>query len=191
MEYSIKRGGHRDLKRIYPMIEFDFEDWERPTELEFHGAFLKGGAEILLLKDEDGLEAGYAVMLIHRPTAYVMLGWLSVYPTVRGGGIGGKFLTLIKEFYADKQGILLEITQYPELEKARRLHAFYSRNGWRDVACTYSICDVESGLMWLPINGAEDIHLAIQLIIREVYSGIYNDIKFRKFIKVREIRAGS
>ena len=32
--YHIERGGHADMKRIYPMMEFDFHDWERPTHLE-------------------------------------------------------------------------------------------------------------------------------------------------------------
>lgn len=186
MEHSVIRGGHRDLKRIYPMIEFNFLGWEHPTEMELHKAFLKGGAEILLLKDEDGVEDGYAVMLMHRLTGYVMLGWLSVYPNSRGRGTGSKFLGLIKEYYVKKQGILLGVTKYPELEKARHLHEFYSHNGWCDVACSYKVRGKETALMWLPIKGAENINPAIELICRDIYAGLYNDFKFRKFVQVRE-----
>ena len=55
--YEIKRGGHADMKRIYPMMEFDFKDWERPSLADCQIGMIRG-AELLLLKDEAGLEAG-------------------------------------------------------------------------------------------------------------------------------------
>ena len=85
--YHIERGGHADMKRIYPMMEFDFHDWERPTHLECQRALLRG-AELLLLKDAQNAECGYAFMLKNNLTGYVLLGWLGVYPHVRGGGGG-------------------------------------------------------------------------------------------------------
>ena len=60
--YEIKRGGHADMKRIYPMMEHDFHEWERPSLADCHLGLIRG-AELLLLKDESGLEAGYAYML--------------------------------------------------------------------------------------------------------------------------------
>lgn len=73
--YEIKRGGHADMKRIYPMMEYDFKDWERPSLVECQVALLKG-AELLLLKDENGFECGYALMLRDRAHRYALLGWL-------------------------------------------------------------------------------------------------------------------
>ena len=126
--YEIKRGGHADMKRIYPMMEYDFKDWERPSLVECQMALLKG-AELLLLKDENGFECGYALMLRDRAHRYAQLGWLGVYPTVRGGGIGSEFLELIKARYAKYDCVFLEVTEYPELDKARRLVEFYRRHG--------------------------------------------------------------
>ena len=62
-------------------------------------------------------------MLKNRLSGYVLLGWLSVYPHIRGGGIGGEFLRLIREYYERWEGFLLEVTEYPALEKARKLNA--------------------------------------------------------------------
>ena len=93
--YHIERGGHADMKRIYPMMTFDFKDWERPTQLECQGALLRG-AELLLLKDAQNAECGYALMLKNRVTGYVLLGWLAVYPHLRGAGTGREFLQLIR-----------------------------------------------------------------------------------------------
>ena len=44
MMYEIKRGGHADMKRIYPMMEYDFKDWERPSLVECQMALLKGAS---------------------------------------------------------------------------------------------------------------------------------------------------
>ena len=107
--YEIKRGGHADMKRIYPMMKYDFKDWERPSLVECQVALLKG-AELLLLKDENGFECGYALMLRDRAHRYALLGWLGVYPTIRGGGIGSEFLELIKAWYAKYDCVFLEVT---------------------------------------------------------------------------------
>lgn len=88
--YEIKRGGHADMKRIYPMLEHDFHEWERPSLADCHLGLIRG-AELLLLKDESGLEAGYAYMLRDAARRYALLGWLAVYPTIRGGGTGAQF----------------------------------------------------------------------------------------------------
>ena len=118
MNYNIIRGGHEDLNRIYPMMTFDFESWELPKESEFHAAMLKG-AELLLLKDGTGLECGYAMMLKSRGDNYVLLGWLGVYPNVRGNGIGGKFLSCLREYYSALGGILLVVLPRRRLPRGR------------------------------------------------------------------------
>lgn len=184
MNYNIIRGGHEDLNRIYPMMTFDFESWELPKESEFHAAMLKG-AELLLLKDGTGLECGYAMMLKSRGDNYVLLGWLGVYPNVRGHGIGGEFLSCLREYYSALGGILLEVTKYPELEKARKLHAFYQRNGYVDVKCEYILYNEPAALMYLPIAGPEDISGDIRVIIRGCYLPLYTETEQKKYIDIK------
>ena len=183
--YHIERGGHADMKRIYPMMEFDFHDWERPSHLELQLAMTRG-AELLLLKDAHNVECGYAVMLRSKLTGYVLLGWLGVYPHVRGNGIGGQFLTLIREHYEDWQGILLEVTEYPELEKARKLHAFYQRNGYGDVACRYVLSGRDTALMYMPIKGAGDISSVARSVVRSVYECMYTENKLWSLITIEK-----
>ena len=136
--YEIKRGGHADMKRIYPMLEHDFHEWERPSLADCHLGLIRG-AELLLLKDESGLEAGYAYMLRDAARRYALLGWLAVYPTIRGAGTGAQFLELIKARYARYECVFIEVTEYPELEKARRLAGFYKRHGWCETGIPYAI----------------------------------------------------
>lgn len=183
--YHIERGGHADMHRIYPMMTFDFHDWERPTELECQRAMLRG-AELLLLRDAQNAECGYALVLKSRLTGYVLLGWLSVYPHIRGGGIGGQFLTLIREYYANWSGIVLEVTEYPALEKARKLNAFYRRNGYADVDCRYVLGGRESRLMYLPLAGAKDIAPAVRSVMRSVYACMYSESRLWQLIQIEQ-----
>ena len=57
--YEIKRGGHADMKRIYPMLEHDFHEWERPSLADCHLGPLTG-PDLLLFKAQSGVEAAYA-----------------------------------------------------------------------------------------------------------------------------------
>ena len=172
--YHLERGGHADMKRIYPMMEFDFHDWERPKHLECQRALLRG-AELLLLKNAQNAECGYALMLKNNMTGYALLGWLAVYPHVRGNGVGGEFLSLIRERYEGWQGLLLEVTEYPQLEKGRKLHSFYGRNGYSDVNCHYTLSNRSTALMYMPIAGAQDISPAVRSIVRSVYECMYSE----------------
>lgn len=181
--YHIERGGHADMKRIYPMMTFDFHDWERPSHLECQRAMLRG-AELLLLKDAQNAECGYAFMLKSRLTGYVLLGWLAVYPHIRGGGIGGQFLSLIREYYNGWQGILLEVTEYPELKKARKLHDFYQRNGYSDVDCHYTLSGRSCALMYQPLEGAKDIAPVVKSVVRSVYECMYSESALWNIISI-------
>ena len=184
MDFILERGGHKDLQRVYPMMEFDFESWERPTQLEFQAALLKG-AELLLLRDGEGRECGYAMMLKSRGAGYVLLGWLGVYPHVRGHGVGGQFLSLMADYYASYKGILLEVTKYPELEKARKLHNFYLRNGYTDVGCEYLLYGEGASLMYRRLLGPEDISADIRGIVRDMYLPLYNEREQEKYIQIK------
>ncbi len=179
--YEIKRGGHADMKRVYPMFEYDFKEWERPSLAACQVGLIKG-AELLLLKDEAGLECGYAYMLRDRARRYALLGWLGVYPTVRGGGVGAQFLELIKERYARYECVFLEVTQYPELEKARRLAGFYRRHGWQETGVgRYEIGGEPTLLMHL---GAAPERQAVKYAIEAVYSPMYAPALLPRYVKV-------
>ena len=179
--YEIKRGGHADMKRVYPMFEYDFKEWERPSLAACQVGLIKG-AELLLLKDESGLECGYAYMLRDKLRRYALLGWLGVYPTVRGAGIGGQFLELIKKRYAGYDCVFLEVTQYPELEKARRLAGFYKRHGWEEtgVGC-YEIGGEPTLLMH---HGKAPDRQALKYVIEGVYAPMYSPAALQSHVRV-------
>ena len=171
MDYMIKKGGHKDLHRVYPMMEFDFSHTELVAEPYLQCALMKGAAELLLLKDETGLEIGYAVIYKNSLYDYVLLSYLAIYPTFRDNGAGTRFLAFIRERYEDTQGIFLEVTGGDPSAAAQR-HRLYASQGYGDVSCDYAVGGVDTTLMCLRLKGKQDPSPAAPLIIRDLYGQI-------------------
>lgn len=183
MKHVIKKGGHKDLYRIYPMMEFDFPPAELVGQPYLHCAFLKGAADLLLLKDENGLETGYAVVYKKSLYGYVLLAYLSIYPIFRENGAGTRFLELIRERYAGAQGIFLEVTQGDPAAATRR-YALYASMGYADVSCDYAVGGTDTTLMCLRLKGKADPAPAAPRIIRDLYTQIVPERYFDKNIRV-------
>ena len=121
-------------------------------------------------------------MLRDRARRFALLGWLGVYPTVRGGGIGAQFVELIKERYARYECVFLEVTQYPELEKARRLAGFYKRHGWQETPVgRYEIGGEPTLLLHL---GEAPERQAVKYAIEAVYSPMYQPAALSRHVRV-------
>lgn len=187
MDYRLQKGGHRDLHRVYPMLAFDFRPFERFSEFTFQAALLGGDAELLLLKNASGVECGYAVMFTGSHYKYVMLAFIAVYPGFRGHGAGGAFLDLLRARYADRQGILLEVTEHEDPKETQRLITIYGGRGWRRVPCIYRLGGRSAVLMNLPLQGPEDVSAAAPLIVDDLYRRILPDRKAAEYAYIRRV----
>lgn len=185
VDYIIKKGGHRDLHRIYPMLAFDFRPFERFRELTFQAALLGGDAELLLLKNAAGVECGYAILFTRSLYQYVLLAFIAVYPPFRGQGAGGAFLDLIRARYAEKQGILLEVTEHDDPGETERLKGIYGARGWRLVPCIYRLGGHDAVVMNLPLRGPADISAAVTLIVNDIYRSILPDRRAAEYAWIR------
>ncbi len=186
MEYDIKKGGHKDMCRIYPMMEFDFLPFEMVRQAYLQRAMMTGAAELLLLKNENGLEIGYAVTYKKSLYGYVLLSYLAIYPPFRGKGAGTRFLALIRERYAFCRGILLEVA-HDEAAAAKRRYNLYAAQGYEKVDCAYHIGGGETTLMCLRLMGKEDPAPAIVRIISDLYLKIIPERVFHKFLSVKTV----
>lgn len=182
MEFELKRGGHKDLKRIYPMMEFDFHGDGLVEEEYLQRAMLQGAGELLLLKDLDGTELGYAYIQKNRLCGYVLLAYLGVYPTFRGVGAGTRFLELMMEYYVGTQGMLLEMFGDVTQGDPKRRHDLYEKLGWRDVRCDYKLLGVPTKLMLRRISGPEDIGPVVAAIVNALYRDVLPERKLREFV---------
>ena len=74
---------------------------------------MNGSLELLIAYDEDsGMDAGYALVATKNLYGYVLLKYLAVMPWCRGQGLGIQIMRLINKRYADKQGIIAELTEW-------------------------------------------------------------------------------
>lgn len=165
MDFEIKKGGHKDLHRIYPMMEFDFLPFELIKEPQLHLAFVRGAADLLLLKDENGLEEGYAVVLKNSLYGYALLAYIAVYPIFRGQGVGKRFFDLVRARYEGQNGIFAGV---PEGENAERRQGFYTSQGFLEVPCACSLRGEKIRLLCRRIKGPEDLSKAAPLIVQDI-----------------------
>ncbi len=186
----ITNGGHRDIQRIYPLMELEFPKSELFPQMVLQAGILSGAMEMLIMNTEEGLETAYAFLQTKSMYGYVMISFLSVYPTMRGRGVGEEFLSLIKSRYSDAQGILLEVTDPRDQdgEKSKKLRAYYERQGWREVDCEYEVNGEPATLLNYAVKGPEDIELAARRIVYNLFepiSGIAPGFKApENFVKV-------
>ena len=185
-EYYLRVGTVSDLHRIYPQMRRDFHRYERMPEWMLARALRRGVQELLLLTDDAGREAGYALCCIRSRYDYVLLNYLAVFPTQRGTGAGSAALELLAARYADRQGIILELTDTPgEEADTQRRRRFYSRAGYQPVDCPYSLGGERAYLMVKPLRGTADIARAAQFILPEIYAWT-----LPRFLVQRVVKAG-
>ncbi len=128
------------VKQIYEeRMTVDFTSDElRPLE-RIIGPLSKGVYECLGLFDEDVMR-GY-VFLVKKDDDY-LIDYLAVLPEHRGKGVGSNMLSLLKEYLAGAESIILEVEdpdaaedEEDENKRLRRL-SFYKRNGFLNTGVT-------------------------------------------------------
>ena len=100
----------------------DFDSEELLPKIAIHKGMMNGSLELLIAYDEDsGMDAGYALVATKNLYGYVLLKYLAVMPWCRGQGLGIQIMRLINKRYADKQGIIAELTEFEAQEAAQIL----------------------------------------------------------------------
>ena len=172
---NIRKVGHKDLERYYPAMEMDFDSEELISKLLLHKAMMSGEAELMVFfDDESNLELGYALVLVKNLYNYVLLKYFAILPWYRDKGVGVAAMRLLNKRYADKQGILAEITEFddPEVDHIKKLYKFFARFGYIEVPCDYKIGGVKANLMAKPIKGSALLAPVAHRVIIDFYSRI-------------------
>lgn len=184
---SIRKGGHKDLDRYYSAFEMDFDSEELLPKLAIHKGLLSGDMELLIVtEDESELELGYALMLTRNIYGYVMVKYFGILPWYRGRGVGIEAMRLINKRYASAQGMLAELTEFEDAdpEHLKKLFKFFTRFGYREVECDYTISGTVAHLMAKPIRGTAEIESVAHRIIRDYYSRALRPAAMERMIKI-------
>lgn len=190
---TIRKGGHVDLERVYSAMEIDFDAKELLGKWSIHRAMSAGEQELLLFVDEEsGLEFGYALVMCRGLYGYVLLKYFGIFPWYRGKGQGVEAMRLLNRRYADRQGILAELTAFEDEngDYLRKLRRFFARFGYVLVPSDYRLGGAPVELMVKPMQGSKDIAPIAHRMIRDFYSRCLRFTGYEKMVDIRPVKNG-
>ena len=185
---SLTKVGHRDLERYYPLLETDFDSEELLGKLAIHRGMMNGSIDFLVLRDEEsGMDAGYALVLTKNLYGYVDLKYMGVMPWFRGKGLGIQLMRELNRRYADTQGIIAELTEFPDPDpdRLRKLRKFFSRFGYEEIESDYAIRGVKANLLVKRIRGSADIAPIARRVIPDFYTRFLPDAALWRMIEIQ------
>ena len=187
---TIRKGGHRDLERYYGLMEIDFDSEELLGKLAIHRAISRGEQELLIVyDDESNLEVAYALCGIKSLYGYVLLKYMAVFPWYRGKGLGIQTMRLLNKRYADRQGIIAELTEFddPEPDHLKKLFKFFSRFGYNEIESDYRISGTTAHVFVKPIAGKEDITPVYHRVLADFYSRVLTPMAMSRMIDLKPV----
>lgn len=188
---SLRKGNHKDLERFYALMELDFDKKELISKLAIHKAMMNGSQELLIMfDDESRIELAYALVCCKSLYGYVLLKYFGVLPWYRDKGIGVEAMRLINKRYADRQGIIAELTVFEDGngDYLRKLRRFFARFGYVGVESDYRIGGAEVELMVKPIKGSADISPVAHRMIRDIYSRCLSAMAMNRMIDIKPVK---
>lgn len=188
---NIRTGGHRELEKYYSLMEMDFDKKELLPKLSIHKAMLDKSQELLIIyDDETKMELAYALVFTKSMYGYVLLKYIGVLPWYREHGVGVDAMRLINKRYADRQGIIAELTTFEDEDGSyiKKLRKFFARFGFVQVKANYRLGGQEVELMVKPIKGTQEISKVSHRIINDFYSRSLNAHSMSKMIDIRPVK---
>ena len=170
---TIRKGGHRDLERYYGLMEIDFDSEEL----------------LIVYDDETNLEVAYALCGVKSLYGYVLLKYMAVFPWYRGKGLGIQTMRLLNKRYADRQGIIAELTEFddPEPDHLKKLFKFFSRFGYSEIESDYRISGTKAHVFVKPIVGKEDITPVYHRVLADFYNRVLTPMAMSRMIDLKPV----
>ena len=185
---NIRKGGHRDLEHLYSAMEIDFDRRELLPRLAIHRAMSRGDQELLVFYDEESeITVGYALVMDRGIYGYALLKYFGILPWFRDKGLGVQAMRLLHKHYADRQGILAELTVFEDEngEYLRKLKKFFSRFGYEPVKSDYRLAGSPVELLVKPIRGSAEIAPVAHRMIRDFYSRCLGPVALERMVDIR------
>lgn len=185
---DMRKGGHAELEKYYSLMEIDFDSRELMGRLSLHRALMNGTAELLIVYEkESGLDLAYALTIVKNIYGYVLLKYMGVLPWYRGRGMGVELMRFLNRRYADRQGLIAEITEFPDEDEDRvkKLRKFFARFGYVQLDCDCRIAGVKSNIMVKPLKCSGDISPIAHRILPDFYTRCLSPAAARRMLDIR------
>lgn len=165
--------GQGELGRAWPLFETEFDEKELLPRLGVRRAMLRGDMELLAMVDEESrIDVAYALVGCRGLYGYVWLKYLAVLPWYRERGVGIECMRLLHKRYADRQGVVTELTAFGEDDgqTLRALRKFFARFGYVELESAAAFDGVKDHVMVKPIKGTAELEPVIGRVLRDFYS---------------------
>ena len=187
----LRECGHRELEHVYSLFELDFDKKELLPRLGVHKAMLRGDMELLAVTEEESrIDAAYLLVGCRGLYGYVWLKYLDVIPFYRGRGLGVEAMRLLHRRYADRQGIVTEITDFSgdeQGETLRRQRKFFARFGYEELASDLTLGGVKDHVLVKPIRGSAAISPILHRVMLDFYSRVLSPFALERMVEIRPV----
>lgn len=184
---NIKEVKATELGRWYSALQTDFDERELLPLSAVRRAVRRGDQEFLLFEDEQtGIPEGYALVCTRNVYGYVLLKYFGIFPWYREHGVGVAAMRLLHKRYADRQGILAELTAFDDSDDGaylRKLKRFFARFGYTEVPCGYSLGGAKVTLTAKPVQGTAEIAPVARRILLDFYSRCLRPGKLEEMLR--------
>ena len=188
---TLRKCGHRELEHVYSLFELDFDKKELLPRLGVHRAMLKGDMELLAVTEEESrIDAAYLLVGCRGLYGYVWLKYLDVIPFYRDRGLGVETMRLLHRRYADRQGIVTEITDFSgdeQGETLRRQRKFFARFGYEELASDLTLGGVKDHVLVKPIRGSAEIGPILHRVMLDFYSRVLSPFALERTVEIRPV----
>ena len=187
----VRKAEAAEFERYYSAIQMDFDRRELLPRSSIRHAIRRGDQEFLLFCDEEsGIPMGYALCGIRNIYGYVLLKYFGIFSWFQDQGKGVEAMRLLHKRYADRQGILAELTVFEDSEEGdylRKLRRFFQRFGYEEVACPYRIGGADVTLMVKGIRGTAEIAPVAGRIMKDFYLRCLRPGKLEQMLRIKEV----
>ena len=145
---------------------------------------------LALYDDESSMDLAYALVICRGLYGYVLLKYFGVFPWYREHGVGVDAMRLLNKRYADRQGILAEITEFEDSypDHVKKLQRFFARFGYVEVKCDHKIGGVKAHLLVKAIKGTQEIEPVAHRIVKDFYSRVLPYSTMQKMVDIKPIK---
>lgn len=191
MALKLRVCGHRELEYVWSLFGLDFDKKELLPRLGVHKAMLRGDMELLAVTDEESrIDLAYLLVGCRGLYGYVWLKYLDVIPFYREKGLGVEAMRLLHRRYADRQGVVTELTDFSGEDAGaalREQRKFFARFGYEEIESDLTLGGTEDHIMVKPIRGSAAISPVIHRVMLDFYSRVLSPGARERMVEIRPV----
>ncbi len=184
---KLRTCSQAELSHAWALFATEFDQKELLPQLAVRRAMLRGDMELLAVTDEEsGIDLAFALVGCRGLYGYVWLKYLAVLPWYRERGVGIETMRMLNRRYADRQGIVTELTDFGNDgdETLRALRKFFARFGYVELETEAELGGVRDHIMVKPIRGTAAIEPIARRMLLDFYSRASSPLTRQKMLRV-------